>query len=99
MTACAGAKRESRGDSRPNPSSIGSKSTGQAWRYPIPPTSAAELVPSLEVLPLSCVQAFLGVFGEAIRMVTAMSAIEGAPLTTIGHSCGFRNPNPRTDAR
>jgi excisionase family DNA binding protein len=54
-----------------------------------PPTSAFELVPSPEALPLSCIQAIQSIFVETIGVGTVTTAVDGTPLTPSGHSCEF----------
>jgi excisionase family DNA binding protein len=56
---------------------------------PDPPTSAAELQPSPEALPLSRIQVIRSIFAEALGVGTVTTAVDGAPLTPIAHSCEF----------
>lgn len=58
---------------------------------PEPPTTAADLQPSADLLPLSCIQAIQGIFAEALGVGTVTTAVDGTPLTPIAHSCDFCN--------
>jgi excisionase family DNA binding protein len=56
---------------------------------PEPLTPTADLQPSPEALPLSCVQAIEGIFAEALGVGTVTTAADGTPLTPVAHSCEF----------
>lgn len=49
----------------------------------------ADLQPSPQALPLSCVRAIQGIFAEALGVGTVTTATDGTPLTPIAHSCAF----------
>jgi excisionase family DNA binding protein len=56
---------------------------------PEPPRTAADLQPSAEALPLSCIQAIQDIFAEALGVGTVTTAVDGMPLTPVAHSCEF----------
>jgi len=56
-----------------------------------PPRTAAELQPSAETLPLSCLQAIQDIFAEALGVGAVTTAVDGTPLTTLSNSCEFCN--------
>ncbi len=58
---------------------------------PEPPPATADLQPSAEALPLSCIQAIQDIFAEALGVGTVTTAVDGTPLTPIAHSCDFCN--------
>jgi excisionase family DNA binding protein len=58
---------------------------------PEPPAATADLQPSPETLPLSCVQAIQAIFAEALGVGTVTTAVDGTPLTPVAHSCEFCN--------
>lgn len=56
---------------------------------PATPPVAADLKPSPEALPLSCIQAIQDIFAEALAVGTVTTALDGSPLTPVAHSCEF----------
>jgi excisionase family DNA binding protein len=56
---------------------------------PEPHSTTADLRPSAEALPLSCIQAIQDVFAEALGVGTVTTSVNGTPLTPISHSCQF----------
>jgi excisionase family DNA binding protein len=63
-----------------------------------PPRAAADLRPSPDSLPLTCIQAIQGIFAEALGLGTITTAVDGTPLTTLSNSCEFCNLVYNTDA-
>jgi len=63
-----------------------------------PTPARADVHPSAESLPLSCVQAIQDIFGEALGVGTLTTLVDGAPLTTISNSCKFCDLILSTDA-
>ena len=53
------------------------------------PRTAADLQPSPEALPLSCIQAIQGIFAEALDVGAVTTGVDGTPLTPVAHSCEF----------
>jgi excisionase family DNA binding protein len=47
------------------------------------------LVPSVEALPLSCIQAMQDIYAEALDIAAITLDRDGSPLTEISNSCGF----------
>lgn len=58
---------------------------------PKPLATTADLQPSPEALPLSCIQAIQDIFAEALGVGAVTTAVDGLPLTPIAHSCEFCN--------
>jgi len=58
---------------------------------PEPPSAVADLQPSPEALPLSCIQAIQDIFAEILGVGTVTTALDGTPLTPVAHSCEFCN--------
>lgn len=54
--------------------------------------------PSVEALPLSCVQAIQNIFAQALGVAAVTTAVDGALLIPIGNSCRFCNLVLGTDA-
>lgn len=54
-----------------------------------PSRENAELAPSLQALPLSCMQAIQDVFAEALGVGAVTTTPDGTPITTISNRCEF----------
>jgi excisionase family DNA binding protein len=56
-----------------------------------PPAAGADLMPSPQALPLSCIQAIQAVYAEALDIAAVTTDLDGSPLTDISNSCDFCN--------
>jgi excisionase family DNA binding protein len=56
-----------------------------------PLAAGADLMPSLQALPLSCIQTIQAVFAEALDIAAVTTDLDGIPLTDISNSCDFCN--------
>ncbi len=55
------------------------------------PDTSADVVPSAEALPVSCIQAIQDVFAQALGVGTVTTGVDGKPLTPLANSCAFCN--------
>lgn len=63
-----------------------------------PHEASADLPPSSETLPLSCIRAIQDVLAEALGVGIVTTGVDGTPLTPIAHSCEFCDLILGTDA-
>jgi ligand-binding sensor protein len=56
-----------------------------------PFAAGADLMPSPQALPLSCIQAIQAVYAEALDIAAVTTDLDGTPLTAISNSCDFCN--------
>jgi excisionase family DNA binding protein len=54
-----------------------------------PPATTEELVPSVQVLPLYCMQRVQDIFAEVLKVGIITTTLDGTPLTSLEHSCEF----------
>jgi excisionase family DNA binding protein len=52
-------------------------------------SSPAGMAPSVQSLPLSCMQAIQDIFAEALEVGAITTAVDGSPLTTPSNSCAL----------
>lgn len=57
----------------------------------MPPPPGGSITPTLQALPLSCVEAIQGVCAEALDIAAVTIDLDGTPLTGISNSCEFCN--------
>lgn len=65
---------------------------------PAPDRAPADLQPSTEALPLSCIEAIQEIVAEILGVGTVTTAVDGTPLTPVAHSCAFCNLILETEA-